>query len=197
MVFLAIQLAVALGILGALSALTASAVGAALVSTDAWPASSPRDPRPHDEKRAATAALCLDGLMWPRHDGYRAMELGTPGAWREELNALVLMGVKRSTMGQAAEYASEGEGLEHLGERLALLDSTGGLAGWLTVTRVDTLRFGDLAGAVGDAVAASAGEGFRDAAHLREGYARHWAGTGTPASDDTVVHVIWFTAEPA
>ncbi len=135
--------------------------------------------------------------MWPRYGAFRAMELGTPGAWRKELNALALSGAKRSTMGQAAEYAAEGEALEHVGEHLALLDSAGAAAGWLTVTRVDTLRFDELTGALGDEVAASAGEGFRDAAHLREGYARFWAGAGMPVASDTLVHVIWFTAEPA
>ncbi|GAA2250816.1 GNAT family N-acetyltransferase [Herbiconiux moechotypicola] len=34
-------------------------------------------------------------LMWPRIDGHRTLELGTPGDWRDELNRLVLTGTRR------------------------------------------------------------------------------------------------------
>jgi uncharacterized protein YhfF len=53
-------------------------------------------------------------------DGLRALELGTPGDLRAELNGLVLDGRKRATAGLLAEYAEEQEELEHVGERLAL-----------------------------------------------------------------------------
>ncbi|MFJ1705946.1 hypothetical protein [Kitasatospora sp. NPDC088346] len=54
------------------------------------------------------------------------MELGTPGGMRAELNALVLSGEKTATTGLLADYAEEGEELEHLGERLALWWTTAG-----------------------------------------------------------------------
>ena len=63
--------------------------------------------------------------MWPRVQGLRALELGTPGAFRDELTALVLAGRKQATAGLLAEYTEEGEELETVGERLVLLDSDG------------------------------------------------------------------------
>lgn len=58
--------------------------------------------------------------MWPRVNGMRALELGTPGELRTELNSLVLTGKKRATTGLLEEYVSEIEGLKHPGESAKL-----------------------------------------------------------------------------
>lgn len=64
--------------------------------------------------------------MWPRVDGLRAVELGAPGEMRQWLNDLVLSGRKRATAGLLeGDYRAESEEVEHLGERLALLDAAG------------------------------------------------------------------------
>ena len=83
-------------------------------------------------------------MAWPRIDGVRALELGTPGELREELNHLVLTGRKRGTAGLLSEYAEEAEPIEHLGERLALLDSSGGHVATVQVTEVEVVPFGDV-----------------------------------------------------
>jgi uncharacterized protein YhfF len=61
--------------------------------------------------------------MWPRVDGLRSLELGAPGEMRAWLNGLVVEGRKRATAGLLAEYQTEGEELERVGERLAVLDA--------------------------------------------------------------------------
>ncbi|MBQ1016058.1 ASCH domain-containing protein, partial [Micromonospora sp. M51] len=82
--------------------------------------------------------------MWPRIGELRALALGTPGELRATLNTLVLAGVKTATAGRLAEYADEGEELEHVGERLALVDDDDALAGVVEITGVEVVRFADV-----------------------------------------------------
>jgi len=131
--------------------------------------------------------------MWPRVGGLRALELGTPGELRERLNALVLDGRKRATAGLASEYAVEQEELEHVGERLALLDDEGLRVATVVVTGVERCRFAD----VPWEFAAAEGEGDRDLEEWRDGHRRYWAAQGTPVTDDTAVVLIRFTLEAA
>lgn len=64
--------------------------------------------------------------MWPRIDGLRVMELGTPGKVRAELTGLALSGAKKATAGiLPLDYEAEGEEVERVGERLVLVDSSG------------------------------------------------------------------------
>ena len=77
--------------------------------------------------------------MWPRVDGLRSVELGTPGEMRTWLNDLVLTGRKQATAGLVQEYETEGEALEHVGERLALLDGEGQRIATLGVTGVQVV----------------------------------------------------------
>jgi uncharacterized protein YhfF len=135
--------------------------------------------------------------MWPRIDGYRTLELGTPGDWRIELNNLVLAGIKTSTMGLLEDYANEGEATEHVGEQIGLLGNNEELIAWLIVTRFDTLRFGQLTEEFGEAVAKSCGEGFADADAYRAGYTRYWQAAGHHITDDTEVTVLWFEVAEA
>ena len=127
--------------------------------------------------------------MWPRVDGLRALELGTPGELRARLNGLVLEGRKRATAGLLAEYAEEREELEHVGERLALLDDDGARVATVEVTDVERTRFADVTWDF----AAAEGEGDRDLEEWRAGHRRFWAGEGTPVTDDTAVVLLRFS----
>lgn len=126
--------------------------------------------------------------MWPRVDGMRALELGTPGSMRAWLNGLVLEGRKRATAGLEAEYTAEGEPLEHVGEHLALLDDDGRRVGTVEVTAVDIVRFAE----VPWEFAAAEGEGDADLEEWRAGHRRFWAEAGTPVDDDTRVALLRF-----
>lgn len=127
-------------------------------------------------------------MTWPRVGGLRALELGTPGPLRERLNALVLAGAKRATAGRLAEYAEEGEEIEHIGERLALVDDDLRQIGTVEVTRIEFHPFAE----VPWEFAAAEGEGDENIAQWRAGHARFWADAGTPVDDDTPIACIWF-----
>ncbi len=124
-------------------------------------------------------------------DGLRALELGTPGDLRARLNGLVLEGRKRATAGLLSEYAEEQEELEHVGERLALLDDTGARIATVEVTGVERTRFAD----VPWEFAAAEGEGDRDLEEWRDGHRRYWAAQDRQVDDDTEVVLIRFAHE--
>lgn len=127
-------------------------------------------------------------MTWPRVAGLRALELGTPGAMRDELNGLVLAGRKQATAGLLAEYDEEGEQLEHVGERLALLDNDGSRLATVEVTGVDVVPFG----LVPWEFAAAEGEGDADLEEWRAGHRRYWANAGSPVDDHTPVVCLRF-----
>jgi len=126
--------------------------------------------------------------VWPRVDGLRALELGTPGALRAELNALVLTGRKTATAGLLSEYDQEGEEPEHVGELLAVLDDEQTPVAVVGVTAVDVLRFAD----VPWEFAAAEGEGDVDLDAWRDGHRSFWAAAGTPVADQTPVVCLRF-----
>lgn len=126
--------------------------------------------------------------MWPRVDGMRSLELGTPGAMRVRLNGLVLEGRKRATAGLESEYADEGESLEEVGEHLALLDDDGRRVATVEVTDVDTVPFVE----VPWEFAQAEGEGDADLEEWRAGHRRFWADAGTPVEDGTPVVLLRF-----
>jgi uncharacterized protein YhfF len=101
----------------------------------------------------------------------------------------VLEGRKRATAGLLSEYAVEQEELEHVGERLALLDDDGRRVATVEVTGVGRTRFAD----VPWEFAAAEGEGDRDLEEWRAGHRRYWAAQGTPVTDETEVVLLRFT----
>jgi uncharacterized protein YhfF len=107
---------------------------------------------------------------------------------RSRLNALVLAGRKRATAGLLSEYADEGEVLEHVGERLALLTDDGTRLATVQVTDVERTRFG----LVTWDFAAAEGEGHADLEEWRSGHRRFWAAEGTPVDDETEVVLLRF-----
>ena len=130
--------------------------------------------------------------MFPRVDGIRSIEFGTPGPSRAALVNLVLHGSKRATAGLAHDYAAEGEEVEHVGELLAMVDNDGAHVGTLRVTRVEVLRFAD----VPDEFALAEAEGDLNAADFRASHTAYWSGVGEHVDDDTKVVTDYFDLLP-
>ncbi|WP_067182179.1 ASCH domain-containing protein [Microtetraspora niveoalba] len=127
--------------------------------------------------------------MWPRVDGMRSLELGTPGAVRGELNALVLAGKKTATTSLLVEdYTREAEGLEYPGERLALLDDEGRSVAVIEVTGVAVTPFVDVPWEHAEAE----GEGDASLEEWRDVHRRFWSRVGTPVDDRTLVVCLAF-----
>ena len=126
--------------------------------------------------------------VWDRIDGLRVMELGTPGEQRALLNGLVLSGAKRATTGLASEYAEEGEPVEHVGERMHLVDDEMHSVGLIEVTGVEIVPFGE----VTFEFAAAEGEGDPDIESWRAGHLRFFAEYGATVSADSPMACIRF-----
>ena len=120
--------------------------------------------------------------------GLRSIEFGSPGRLRSELTALVLARKKRATASLLSEYEDEGEAIEHVGERLAVLDNDARHVATIEVTRVETLRFDQ----VPDAFALAEGEGDLNAADFRASHLRYWSRAGESVSDSTQVVTLYF-----
>ncbi|MFC7494757.1 MULTISPECIES: ASCH domain-containing protein [unclassified Nocardioides] len=116
------------------------------------------------------------------------MELGTPGALRDELNRLVLAGRKRATAGLVSEYAEDGEPLERVGECLALLDNDGRQIATVEVTEVEVMPFIDVPWSFAEAE----GEGDADLEEWRAGHRRYWERIGSPVTSETSVVCLRF-----
>ncbi|MEV0237006.1 ASCH domain-containing protein [Nonomuraea sp. NPDC050786] len=127
--------------------------------------------------------------MWPRIDGMRVMEFGTPGELRTRLTGLVLSGSKTATAGLLAlDYHAEGEEVEHVGERLAVVDDSGAKAAEIEIAKVELTPFADVTWGFAQAE----GEGFRSIDHWREAHRRYWGGHGYEVDDSTTVVCLWF-----
>lgn len=126
--------------------------------------------------------------MWPRIGDLRTLALGTPGRLRHDLNALVLAGTKTATAGLLSEYDTESEKLEHVGERLALVDDHDHQIGVVEVTAVEVVRFADVTWDF----ARAEGEGDRDLDDWRAGHRAFWLREGSTVTDDTPVVCIRF-----
>jgi uncharacterized protein YhfF len=127
--------------------------------------------------------------MWARIDDRRVMELGTPGAMRDKLNALVLAGNKTATAGLLTEdYAAEDELVEQVGEQLVLVDDQLRPLALLEVDQVDVLPFS----AVPWDFAHAEGEGFTSIDDWRSGHLEFWQAAGARITDTTSVVCLRF-----
>lgn len=127
--------------------------------------------------------------MWPRVGELRGFELGAPGEMQERLSSLVLAGEKGATAGLwEQDYVGEGEAIDEVGERQALLDAEGKVLAILEVTRVEKTRFA----AVTWEFAQAEGEGFTSIDDWRNGHREFWATEGIDVDDDTPVVCMWF-----
>ncbi|MGW1201025.1 ASCH domain-containing protein [Streptomyces sp. NPDC002536] len=116
------------------------------------------------------------------------MELGTPDGMRTELNSLVLGGQKTATTGLLEDYAKETEGLEYLGERLALLDDQGQSIAVIEITDVEVKPFNEVTWEH----ARAEGEGDASLEEWRTGHRGYWHRLGTPVEDGTPVVCLAF-----
>ncbi|MGW0777806.1 ASCH domain-containing protein [Streptomyces sp. NPDC054802] len=131
--------------------------------------------------------------MWPRIDGLRTLDLGTPGELRDRLNALVLSGVKRATTGLLdADYRADGEEPETVGERLVLIGSAGERVAEVDVESVETVPFRSVTWDFAQAE----GEGCTSLAHWREVHLDYWRSVGHAVDDDTDVVCVRFSVVP-
>lgn len=130
-------------------------------------------------------------MSFPVVGGLRALELGAPGRSRQRLVALVLEGRKRATAGLVAEYEREGEPVEHVGERLAVLDDDGAHVATVRVTRVDRARFDE----VPDDFALAEGEGDLTGDDFRDSHRRFWERHGEQVDDATPLVLLRFERE--
>ncbi|MGV9303145.1 ASCH domain-containing protein [Nonomuraea sp. NPDC003727] len=127
--------------------------------------------------------------MWGRIDGLRILGLGTPGDLRARLNDLVLSGAKTGTAGLLAhDYRAENEELEHVGERLALVDDDDHRLAEVEVTGVKVVPFRQVTWDF----AQSEGEGYRSVEHWGEVHRRFWNDAGYEVDDTTEVVCMSF-----
>jgi uncharacterized protein YhfF len=126
--------------------------------------------------------------MYPVIDGMRTVEFGGPGNLRQWLVGLVIDGTKSATAGLVAEYEADEEPLEHVGERLVVVDDDGSAVATIEVTRVEVRPLA----AVDWEFVAAENEGDADVAEWRAGHEAYWASTGRSVDDDTPVVLVWF-----
>ncbi|MFG1702299.1 ASCH domain-containing protein [Nonomuraea sp. M3C6] len=127
--------------------------------------------------------------MWPRIDGLRVLELGSPGELRTWLTDLTLSGRKTATAGLLPlDYEAEGEEVEKVGERLILVDDTGGRAAEIEMTRVELTPFAEVTWEFAQAE----GEGFQSVEDWRETHRRYWSDQGYAVTDSSPVVCLWF-----
>ena len=155
-----------------------------------WPS---RESDGQDPAYRATLLLILhcyySRMSFPVVNGMRAIEFGTPGAFREELNALVLAGKKKATAGTLEwDYQAEGESIETVGEKLAVLNSAGAHVATIEATRVEVVNYSE----VPDEFALAEGEGDLSGDDFREGHFRYWSRQGLSIQADTQIVLLYF-----
>ena len=117
-----------------------------------------------------------------------SLALGTPGSFRAQLNGLVLSGAKTATTGLLAEYAREDEVVEHVGERLALVDDADGYVAMVEITAVARCRFDEVS--LPHAVAE--GEGWESVEDWHRDHRHYWSAQGIAVDDGTEVVCLSF-----
>lgn len=128
-------------------------------------------------------------MSFPTINGIRTIEFGNPGESRSKLIAFILDGNKRATAGVLQEdYIAEGEPVEHVGERLAVVDNDGEHIATLEVTRVEISRFID----VPDEFALAEAEGDLSGDDFRKSHYEFWTNNGRVITDDTEVVLMYF-----
>ena len=131
-------------------------------------------------------------MAFPVVDGLRVIEFAEPGELRARLVDLVVHGNKRATAGLLSEYEDESEPIEHVGERLIIVDDDGNAVATVRATNVVVSRFAD----VPDEFALAEAEGDLDAADFRASHTEYWQSVGTPVTDDTLVVQLYFELLP-
>jgi uncharacterized protein YhfF len=131
-------------------------------------------------------------MAFLRVNGLRSIEFGTPGPMRNRLNDLIFNGNKRATAGLFKEdYIDEGEEIEFVGERLAILDNDQKQIGIIQVTRVEVLEFKD----VPTEFALAEAEGDLSGDDFRQSHSKFWNSVGIDVKPETKVVTIYFVLE--
>ena len=118
----------------------------------------------------------------------RTIELGNTREFRDELISLVLAGKKRATAGALEWDYEEGEPVERVGEKFALLDYKGKAIATIVATRVEIVDFID----VPDEFALAEGEGDLSAEDFRKSHAKYWDEDGFKVKDDSLNVLMYF-----
>ena len=128
-------------------------------------------------------------MAFPVVNGMRSIQFGTPGSSRSRLVSLVVGGVKRATAGTLEwDYVAEREPIEHVGEKLAVLDNDHRHVATIRVTNVELRRFAD----VPDDFALAEGEGDLSGDDFRASHSAYWSALGLPIGDDTEIVLVHF-----
>lgn len=131
-------------------------------------------------------------MAFLRLNGLRSIEFGTPGPMRDQLNDLIINGNKRATAGLLKEdYIDEGEEIEFVGERLAILDNDQKQIGIMKVTKVEVLEFKDVSAAF--ALAEAEGDLTED--DFRQSHLKFWNSVGVDVKPETKVVTVYFDLE--
>ena len=131
-------------------------------------------------------------MAFLRVNGLRSIEFGTPGQMRDRLNNLIINGNKRATAGLFKEdYLDEGEEIEFVGERLAILDNQQKTIGIIKVTRVEVLDFKD----VPTEFALAEAEGDLSGDDFRQSHLKFWNSVGIQVLPDTKIVTVYFDLE--
>jgi uncharacterized protein YhfF len=131
-------------------------------------------------------------MAFLRVNGLRSIEFGTPGAMRDRLNDLIINGNKRATAGLLKEdYIDEGEEIEFVGERLAILDNYQKQIGIIKVTRVEVMEFKD----VPTEFALAEAEGDLTGDDFRRSHSKFWNSVGVDVKPETKVVTVYFDLE--
>jgi uncharacterized protein YhfF len=118
----------------------------------------------------------------------RTIELGNTREFQDELNSLILTGKKRATAGALEWDYEEGEPVEKVGEKFALLNYQGKAIATIQATRVEIVDFID----VPDEFALAEGEGDLSAEDFRKSHAKYWAEDGFKVKDDSPIVLMYF-----
>ena len=131
-------------------------------------------------------------MAFLRINGLRSVEFGTPGPMRNRLNDLIINGNKRATAGLFKEdYIDEGEEIEFVGERLAILDNDQKQIGVIKVTKVEVLEFKD----VPTEFALAEAEGDLSGDDFRVSHSKFWNSVGVEVMPETKVVTVYFDLE--
>jgi uncharacterized protein YhfF len=121
-------------------------------------------------------------------NGMRTIEFGQPGNSRFQLVNFVVNGNKRATAGLLSDYQAEGEPIEHVGERLAVLNNDDSVAAIVEVTEIDVLPFLE----VPDRFALAEAEGDLNAEDFRNSHREYWQRTVEGFTEDELVVTMYF-----
>jgi len=131
-------------------------------------------------------------MAFLRVNGLRTIELGTPGPMRNRLNDLIINGNKRATAGLLKEdYIDEGDEIDFVGKRLAILDNDQKQIGVIKVTRVEVLEFKD----VPTEFALAEAEGDLSGDDFRQSHSKFWNSVGVDVKPETKVVTVYFDLE--